>query len=659
MKPGERESLLIEPSAATRGAPVTEAGTRPRAVSEPRTVHQLFERQAERDPHAVALLCGDKQLSYSELSERANRLARHLVAKGVRREVLVAVCLRRSTDLIVALLAILKAGAAYVPLDPDYPFERLAFMLEDTAAPVVVTELVCNAVLPPHANVVLVDRDASVIAEYDSTNLGIETAAENLIYVMYTSGSTGRPKGVLIEHRGVVRLVCDSDYLSFDRSQRFLLLAPISFDASTLEIWGPLLNGGSLAVMPPETPSLEDIARAINGFSVTTLWLPAGLFNLMVDQRPEALARLQQLVTGGDAGSVERFRKLLEVLPDVRLVNGYGPTETTTFAVCLNARREHLGGSSVPIGYPIANTSVWILDPQFNPVPRGASGELYIGGDGVARGYLNQRDLTAGKFVVPKWSPDASMRLYRTGDLARYRDDGAIEFIGRIDDQLKISGYRVEPGEIVSALRQHPSIRDAAVVVETNSVREKHLIAYVVPRSLPAPDQSELRNFLRGKLPRFMVPGTFAVIDEIPLTHNGKIDRDQLLAARERSIGGSAKSYALDHAKRGGSLEDTIAAVWKKVLRLDSLGNNDSFFDLGGDSLQLIEVHSTLQKLIAAKFSITDSFQYPTIAALAAHLNGAAPAGLPSSEFEQRARHQREVLEHRARETAATRDDSR
>jgi amino acid adenylation domain-containing protein len=613
------------------------------------TVHGWFEKQAAGSPEAIALILGDEQITYRELNKRANRLARHLKALGVDSEALVGVCLRRSFELVVALLAVLKAGGAYVPLDPDYPAERLAFMLRDTLASVVITDSSCSNSLPGQiAKLLRVDREATAIETHAAANLNVGAAANNLIYVMYTSGSTGRPKGVMIEHRGVIRLVKNADYLSFDAGQRFMQLAPICFDAATLEIWGPLLNGGSLVLMPPGTPSLEDIAAVIRRYEVTTVWLPAGLFNLMIDQHPDALSRLKQLVTGGDSGSLAHFRAAVARFPGCRLVNGYGPTEATTFAVCLTARQEHLEGASVPIGFPIAGTPVWVLDSKFNELPAGKIGELYIGGDGIARGYLNQRALTAEKFVVATWSADPSRRLYRTGDLVRYRPDGALEFIGRVDDQVKIYGYRVEPGEIVEALRQHPAVRDAVVLAEKDTREEKRLIAYVMPRSQPAPEQHELHAFLTGKLPHYMIPASFVTVDAIPLTHNGKVDRNALRRLCEDAL---VRQSAQESVARMTTMEATISSVWREVLHLAADDVDASFFELGGDSLQLIEVHAKLRRVLAQKFEITDLFQYPTVASLAAHLahGGLAEVSANGNDPGFRARRQRELLSRGAR----------
>ncbi len=606
-------------------------------------VHEIFERQEAQNPNAIAIVFGDRQLTYRELNEKANRLARYLAARGVMTESLIGVCLRRSLETVVALLAVLKAGGAYVPLDPDYPAERLTFMLKDTSTPLLLTDSGCVGALPQSsAKPVLIDAESSEIAANCCANLELPVAPGNLVYVMYTSGSTGQPKGVMIEHRAVVRLVRDTDYALFGPNHRFLLLAPISFDASTFEIWGALLNGATLVVAEPETPSLERLGEIIARHQVDTLWLTAGLFNVMIDQQPQALAHLKQLLTGGDAGSPAHLRKALECLPGCRLINGYGPTETTTFAVCKTLDRGDLAEDSVPIGFPIGGTPVWLLDEQLNPVPKGETGEIFIGGCGVGRGYLNQPELTAQKFVVPKWATDPTMRLYRTGDLARYRDDGALMFLGRVDDQVKISGYRVEPGEIACVLREHPKVRDAVVIAGQDSGGSKQLMAYLVPRTVSAPDASDLRAFLARRLPQFMVPSAFVMLDAIPLNANGKVDRARLPLPQPRRDCAPPTSDG-----PANLLEERIGAVWSQVLSLEKVGIQDNFFELGGDSLKLLAVHSRLQKQLGKKLPITSLFQYPTIAALVEHLNGAHAA--PTDDLDSRARRQRELLSSRSR----------
>ena len=610
-------------------------------------VHRIFERQAVRVPDQVAIVAEQGTLTYRELNARANQLARYLRARGVTRETLVGVCMRRSPETVIAFLAILKAGGAYVPLDPDYPRERLSFMIEDTRAPLIVTDRACAAALPEGSAVtVMIDEVADALAAEDQSNPEFAAAADDLVYVMYTSGSTGRPKGVLIEHRGVVRLVREADYAAFDEAQRFMLLAPISFDASTFEIWAPLLNGGSLAIAPSGTPSLEQIGELIRRFGVTTLWLTAGLFNLMVDQNVAGLRPLQQLLAGGDALSVPHCRRFLAAAPQCRLINGYGPTETTTFAITMTLTGESLRGVSAPLGFPINQTQIYLLDDAMNPVASGEAGEICIGGAGVARGYLNQPALTAEKFVIPRWAAEGAMRIYRTGDLGRRGPDGTIEFLGRRDEQVKISGYRVEPNEIACVLREHPGVRDAAVVAPKNGNGSATLIAYVVGAA--AIDRDDLRAFLADKLPPFMVPSRFISLELIPLTNNGKVDRAALPApTSDEARPPVAKGPAVSAG--AGAIEDQVAAIWCAVLRCAEVDSKANFFDLGGDSLRLIEVHSRINRELGVKIPITDLFQFPTVEAIVQRLRNEAPARPALDEVEERARRQRELLARRAR----------
>jgi acyl-coenzyme A synthetase/AMP-(fatty) acid ligase/acyl carrier protein len=449
----------------------------------------------------------------------------------------------------------------------------------------------------------------------------------------------------MVEHRGVTRLVCGADYVSFDEAQRFMLLAPTAFDASTFEIWGALLNGGSLAIAPAEVPSLDLIGESIRRFGVTTLWLTAGLFNLMVDQNLEGLRPLRQLVAGGDALSIAHCRKVIAQLPDCRLVNGYGPTETTTFAVCLTLRAEVLQGGPVPIGSPINQTQVFILDDTLQRVKDGDLGELCIGGAGVARGYLNQPELTAEKFVTPAWGAASNARLYRSGDRARYRPDGLLEFLGRVDDQVKISGYRIEPNEVASVLREFPSVRDAVVIAEKRENRDARLIAYVAGDPAILADHGAIRAFLAGKLPAYMVPAAFVTLASIPLTSNGKVDR----AALPAPVAADGAGSAARPASAADDLEEKIALIWRGVLNRNEVGARENFFDLGGDSLRLIEVHSRLRKELGVKLPITDLFEYPTIEALVRRLRPAPEPATPADDAAARARRQRELLAQRSR----------
>ncbi len=446
-------------------------------------IHQLFEAQVAHTPEAVAVVFEDQPLSYQELNQRANQLAHYLRQLGVKPEVLVGICVERSLEMIVGLLAILKAGGAYVPLDPSYPRERLAFMLDDAQVPVLLTQPRLQAVLPKHrAAVVYLDIDQQMVTQNQANPIN-QSTPDNLAYCIYTSGTTGKPKGVLIEHRGVVRLVKNTNYAKLTAEEIFLQLAPISFDASTFEIWGCLLNGAQLVVMPAHTPSLAELGYALQRYQVTILWLTAGLFHLMVDERLGDLTQIRQLLAGGDVLSVSQVKKVLQTLKDGVLINSYGPTENTTFTCCYTVTDANQLDNSVPIGCPIANTQVYVLDAELQPVPIGVKGELYIGGDGLARGYLNRPELTAEKFIPhPFNNPKA--RLYKTGDLARYQPDGNLEFLGRLDHQVKIRGFRIELEEIEAVLCVHPGVSEAVVVVR-EEVGDKRLVAYVVYKLTP------------------------------------------------------------------------------------------------------------------------------------------------------------------------------
>ncbi|NEO42625.1 MAG: amino acid adenylation domain-containing protein [Moorea sp. SIOASIH] len=442
-------------------------------------IHQLFEEQVEKTPDAVAVVFEEQKLTYSQLNSKANQLAHYLQKLGVVPETLVGICVERSVEMVVGLLAILKAGGAYVPLDPNYPISRLKYMVEDAQLSIILSQEQWQHYLPQTAaQVICLEPDLPNTAS--SENLTVSITSEHQAYMMYTSGSTGLPKGVNIRHQGVVRLVKNTNYIKLTEEDIFLQLAPISFDAATLEIWGSLLNGGTLAVMPPHQPSLAEIGAAIRENQVTTLWLTAGLFQLMVEEQLENLKSLKQLLAGGDVLSVTHVHKVVEKLPGCQLINGYGPTENTTFTCCFPVKADSNLEKSVPIGKPISNTQVYILDSNLQPVPIGVPGELHIGGDGLATGYHNRPELTAEKFIP---SPFEDSKLYKTGDLARYLGDGNIEFIGRIDHQVKIRGYRIETGEIEVVLNSYPIVKETVVVAREDNPGDKRLVAYIVPET--------------------------------------------------------------------------------------------------------------------------------------------------------------------------------
>lgn len=571
-------------------------------------IAEVFEAQVEKTPDATAVVFADRRLSYRELNRQANQLARYLQRLGIGPEKPVAICVERSLEMVVGLLAILKAGGAYVPLDPCYPKERLAFMLKDALAPVLLTQKGILASFPEHeVRVVCLDADREAINRENDGNTHSGAAAENLAYVMYTSGSTGTPKGVEISHRGITRLLFGVDYVELDASQTFLQLAPISFDASTFEIWGALLHGGKCVLSPQRLPGPAELRTILERHEVTTLWLTASLFNTIVDEDPLTLAGVRQLLIGGEALSVSHVRRALSMLPATQIINGYGPTESTTFTCCYRIPHE-LGEttSSIPIGRPIGNTTVYLLDPHLTPVPIGAAGQLYIGGDGLARGYLNRPDLTRENFIANPFSSVRGARLYKTGDRARYLPDGNIEFLGRIDDQVKIRGFRIEPGEIEAALNRHCAVRESVVVARRDERGDKRLVAYITTKDKTVPAAGELKYFLAQKLPDHMIPSAFVTLGELPLTANGKVDRSALPDPHENL------SETVFVAPRT-PFEETLAKVWARVLRLDRVGVHDNFFELGGHSLLAVRLAREIEIALNKTLPPAMLFQFPTV----------------------------------------------
>ncbi len=576
------------------------------------TIQELFAHQVSDTPDAVALICEDRQETYRELNSRANQLAHFLRKRGVGADTRVGVCVQRSTEMITVLLGILKAGGAYVPLDPEYPRARLEFMLKDAQVPLLITERGLAKNLPMDAaELIYLEELSGKITRESTSDPEIRSTADNLAYVMYTSGSTGRPKGVAVTHRNVVRLVRNTNYASMTTGEVFLQSATISFDASTFEIWGSLLNGARLALMPPGCASLAQLGEAIKRYQVTTLWLTAGLFHLMVDNHLDDLRGVRQLLAGGDILSVPHVQRVLADLKGCRLINGYGPTENTTFTCCYSITDPESLNGSVPIGRPISNTSVYVLDRSMNPVPIGVQGELYIGGDGVARGYLDRPELNAERFVSDPFAPAPGARLYRTGDLVRYRPSGEIEFIGRIDNQVKIRGFRIELGEIESALAEYPSVREAVVVARKDN-GDKHLAAYLVPSAEATPSIDELRKFLTEKLPDHMVPSVFVVLESLPLSPTGKVDRRALPPTN-----GAKPATTRAFAPPADALELRLTKIWERVLGVGSISVNDNFFELGGHSLLAVRLFAQIEKSFERDLPLATLFQAPTVKQLA------------------------------------------
>jgi amino acid adenylation domain-containing protein len=581
------------------------------------SVHRLFEEQVERTPDAVAVVYSEEQLTYSELNRKANRLASYLIRLGVKPEDLIGICMERSPMMIVGLLAILKAGGAYVPLDPTYPSERLGFMIEDTQMPVLLTEQHLVGKLPENSvHIVCLDVDWQTIATESDRNPVSGITGENLAYVMYTSGSTGKPKGASIPHRAVNRLVINTDYVHFGPDERIGQVSNSSFDALTFEVWGSLLHGGTLVGISKEVIlSPREFAAVIREQKVSTMFLTAALFNQLAAEIPGIFSSMRNLLFGGEAADPRWVREVLSNAPPDRLLNGYGPTESTTFTCCCLVKNIPDEAASVPIGRPISNTQVYILDRHFQPVPVGVPGELYIGGEGLARDYLNRPELTAQKFIPDPFSNIPDARLYKTGDLARYLPDGNLDFLGRMDHQVKIRGFRIELGEIESVLGQHRSVREAIVVLREEAPGEKRLVAYVVPRQLHnAVDSigSGLRTFLSEKLPDFMIPSAFVMLEALPITPNGKVDRealpvpDQIRFDPENLVSGPRDT-----------LELQLTVAFEKVLGIQPMSVTDDFFDLGGHSLLAVRLFTEIEKVISRNLPIATLFQASTVERLA------------------------------------------
>ncbi|MEK2477787.1 amino acid adenylation domain-containing protein, partial [Streptomyces noursei] len=584
----------------------------------PATLTALFADQAARTPDAVALLHTDTRLTYAQLDSRSNQLAHHLAARGVRPGDRVGICLERGPELICALLGILKAGAAYVPLDPKYPAARRAFMSADAGIALLVTDRTQHGADDGtgHLPRLLMDDDRAALDAEPAHPLAVTVTPDSGAYVIYTSGSTGTPKGTLTPHRAVDRVVRHTPYLSLTEGDVVAQLASVSFDAATFEIWGALLNGATLAIAPPGVLAAPELGAFLSSYGVTTLWLTAGLFHEVVDADVEVLAGLRHLLAGGDALSARHCRTVLTRLPELALINGYGPTETTTFAAAARLLPAHLAHDTVPLGRPIADTRLYVLDGRLRPVGQGIVGELYIAGEGLAQGYANRPDLTAERFLADPFGA-AGTRMYRTGDLVRWTADGMLEFLGRGDDQVKVRGFRIELGEVEAALAAHPDVARAVVVAAAaGRGGAKRLVGYAVPRPGATLEPVALRAHLAATLPDHMVPPLYAVLDALPLTPNGKVDR-RALPAPEAVSDGSVRL-----APRT-PVEESLAGIWAQVLGLEAVGVEDNFFDLGGDSILSIQVVSRA-RAAGLVLASQDIFVRQTVAELAAGLQSAA-----------------------------------
>ncbi len=580
-------------------------------------VHVLFEEQVQKTPNKIAVVYNKEHLTYQELNNRANQLANYLKSLGVKAETRVGICVERSLEMVIGILGILKAGGAYVPLDPAYPTERLALMLEDVQTPILLTQThlqnnLQNRLPLNQPTVVNLDTDWEIIAQYSADNLPCEVTPENLAYIIYTSGSTGTPKGTEVPHRSFIGFMFGVDYIHLDENQIWLQHSSISWDGLTLEMWPPLLYGGRCVLYPEKIPTAEKLTQIIQEQKVNTLWLTSALFNMMIDTMPQGLLGIKQLLIGGESLSINHVRRALELLPATKIINGYGPSECTVFTCCYPIHEKLAENiNSLPIGKPIGDRTVYILDTHLNRVPVGVPGELYIGGASVARGYLNQPKLTRERFISNPFEEAGGGKLYKTGDLVRRLPDGNLEFIGRIDNQVKIRGFRIELAEIEAVLIQYPDIKQAVVMAREDEPGQKLLVAYLVAQNNVL-TPSSLRNFLKSKLPDYMIPAAFVFLENLPLTPNGKINRRALPIPDH-----TQRNLEIDFVPPSTDTEKELATIWTEVLKLPQIGINDNFFELGGHSLLATQAISRLREVFALDFPLRYLFENPTIAELA------------------------------------------
>lgn len=583
-------------------------------------VHELFENQVARTPDNTAVVFDDEQLTYKQLNSRANQLAHYLRKRGIGSGSLVGICVERSSAMVVAMLGTLKAGGAYVPLDLTYPKERLAFMLQDSQARVLLTQESLLERLPDHdVEVICVDSDRENITRESEENPVSAATAENLAYVIYTSGSTGKPKGVAVPHRAINRLVHNTNYIKLSPADKVAQASTASFDAATFEIWGALLNGARLVGFTRNLIlSPKEFAAQIREHEISTIFLTTALFNQIASEVPDFFSSVRNVLFGGEAVDPKWVNQVLTNGPPERLLHVYGPTENTTFSTWYVVQSVPEGATTVPIGRAISNTQIYVLDANLQPVPVAVTGELYIGGDGLAHGYLNEPKLTAERFIPNPFTDEPGTKLYRTGDLVRLLPDGYLEFVSRVDHQVKLRGYRIELGEIETLMREHPSVQEAVVTV--GDAEHKTLVGYIVRnangQALTGDKlELELKNFLKTKLPDYMVPAQFVFLETLPVSPGGKIDRQALPAPVS-----TRPELEEAHLAPRDDLERRLVSIFEKVLGVQSIGIRDNFFDLGGHSLLAVKVVSEIEKKIGQRLPLVSFFHGANIEYLASLL---------------------------------------
>ena len=612
------------------------------------TIAQMFVQQAALTPSSVAIQLGSEEMTYHELDARSNQLARILLNFKPEPNSLVAICVDRSLDLIVSMLAVLKAGAGYLPIDPSYPIDRINAILQDAKPAVILThQVIAPALQLDTAHLVCLDRDQGTIAGEDANALSIVPSLDDLAYVIYTSGSTGKPKGVMVTHYNVARLLKATDaWFNFNSSDVWTLFHSCAFDFSVWEIWGCLLTGGRLVVVPSlVTRSPQDFYNLLVDEQVTILNQTPAAFYQLIQIEEAGLAKplaLRYVIFGGEALNFVNLLPWFERHGDRRplLINMYGITETTVHVTYREVTtRDATNEKRSLIGVPIPDVRLYLLDDQLQPVPPGSVGEIYVGGAGVARGYLRRPELTSERFVRDPFAERAGAIMYKSGDLARLTESEDLEYLGRGDTQVKIRGFRIELGEIEATLAEHPTVQQAVVLARRDGPGEQKLVAYCIYRPKHKPAANELREFLKARVPEHMVPYAYVPLDELPLTVNGKIDRAVLPAPVIDGVGGPGDTST--------GIEQTILEIWREVLGVSHIRIDDNFFDLGGDSLLLARIQLRLQDQVKAEIAITDLFEFPTVRSLSRHISR-KPSDQPFAvEASERAQKQRLAFSRR------------
>ena len=587
-------------------------------------IHELVEEQAQRRPDAIAVIYEGHSVTYSDLNGKANQLARYLTEQGMRTGEYIPILMPRCLQMVIAQLAVLKSGGVYVPVDPDMPTERQAFVIQDCRARrVILYKSVGTRFEQGSVQYLDIAKATDSIAALAKDNLGVQMGAAPPAYVMYTSGSSGLPKGVIVPHHAVIRLVINADYVQIEPTDCIAHCSNPAFDASTFEIWGALLNGARMLVVPPSLVLQGDSFTIVLGHhQVTVLWLTVGLLSQYSEALSTVFTQLRYLITGGDIVEPEMVRRLMRHSPPKHLLNAYGPTECTTFSATYHIQSIAEGTIRLPIGRPISNAQMYVLNDLLQPAPIGVTGEIYIGGAGVANGYLNRPELTAERFICDPFDTTSGARLYRTGDLGQWRPDGFMVFLGRNDSQVKIRGYRVEPGEVEAQLALHPRVKEAVVIVREDAPGEKRLVAYLIAQRAEAteavPSVGALREYMSSVLPNYMVPSAFVILEAFPLTPNGKVDRRALPAP------GLEAHASRQYEPLRGEIEVILGGIWQALLGVERIGRYDHFFELGGHSLLALNALVEINQSLASTLSITDIYKYPTIHDLAARIERGA-----------------------------------